>query len=464
MPDWLNSNLYLVLILVVIALLAVAYIRHKSRDAARPRLLNVPVPARRVARFDAKTGKLIPLNQSHMSLAVLLFEAPSDDENDKIYASGISAEVIRYVTTVPDIRVNSRPTAFSYQSGVADIKNVAEQLNARYVLAGSLSRKDDQMTIVAQLNDIETGGQIWSQTYNQPVETMFDVQRDIARRIVGAVLGEVKLSETLFAETSPMHQLDTWGLMNKAYYFWLTTFTPEAILEACNYLRQAIEIQPDNANARAALAMLLAQQMTTRICKDYELCADAASELIEKAVEQAPDDVEVLENAGVTWQNLGESERAQQAQRRAVELAPLNLIARGYLALLLSFTGGEEGAQEAREIIEDNFATAPKHPAAPYWNYFLAVAEQRLGNHDAAIDLVESSLEGQPGWIHSYFLLANSLFVNGNADLAKSTLQKASEISPYLTAKLYAENVLRIVGDTESSQPFLTGLEKGGCL
>lgn len=293
---------------------------------------------------------------------------------------------------------------------------------------------------------------------------MFDVQRDIAQRIVGAVMGEVKLSETLFAESRPVHQLDAWGLINKAYYFWLTTFTPEALLDACGYLRQAIDVQPENANARAALAMLLAQQMTTRICKDYDLCAEAAAELIEKAVQQAPDDVEILENAGVTWQNLGDAQRAQAALRKAVDLAPLNLIARGYLALLLAFTNGHEGAEEARQIIADNFATAPKHPSAPYWQFFLAVAEQRLGNYQAAEELLRKSLFGQPGWVHSYYLLANSQCMVGDIEAAKQTIGKAEQISSHLNVSLHVDNLLKICGAEDAAKPFYVGLEQGGLI
>lgn len=461
MPAWLQS-VSVIAILICLLLTAFFIFRYFRNKAQKIKPLNIQLPVSRVARFDAKTGKLVPLSEPHMALAVLLFEAPSDKEEDVIAATGISSEVIRYVGTVPDIRVNSRPTAFSFRSGKADIAEIAEQLNVRYVLAGSLQRKGELIEVVAQLTDIETGGQIWSQMYRQPEATMFEVQRDIARRIVGAVLGEVKLSETLFAETTPIGKLDAWGLMNKAYYFWLTTFTPEGILEACNYLRQAIDIQPDYANARAALAMLMAQQMTTRICKDYDLCAEAASELIETAIRQAPDDIEVLENAGVTWQNLGESERAQEALRRVVELAPLNLIARGYLALLLALTGGKEGAEEARDLIEDNFATAPKHPSAPYWNYFMAMAEQNLGNHEHAIKLAKLSLRGQPGWVFNYYLLANSQCMIDDVGAAAETLMQARKISPYLNAKLHVDNVLKICGSTEKAMPFIAGLEKEG--
>lgn len=458
------SSVQIGLIGLFVAISGSAFLFWVKRNRQLTRSLNVSMPKKRVGRFDAKTGKLVPLNEPNMSLAVLLFEAPEGSEEDRILAFGVSSEIIRLIATVPDIRVNARPTAINFKSGESDLREVAERLNVRYLVAGGLRQEAQKLVVDAQLTDIETDGVIWSHTYSEAPATVFDVQREIAQRIVGAVMGEVKLSETLFAESRPVHQLDAWGLINKAYYFWLTTFTPEALLEASGYLRQAIDVQPENAHARAALAMLLAQQMTTRICKDYDLCAEAAAELIEKAVKHAPDDVEVLENAGVTWQNLGDAKRAQDALRKVVDMVPLNLIARGYLALLLAFTEGDEGAEEARQIIANNFATAPKHPSAPYWQFFWAVAEQRLGNYDIAEELLHKSLFGQPGWIHSYYVLANSQCMVGNIEGAKQTISKAGQVSSHLNATLHVDNLVRICGSEDAAKPFSAGLERAGLL
>ena len=139
---------------------------------------------------------------------------------------------------------------------------------------------------------------IWAQQYDREIEYIFDVQHDIAKRIVGAILGEVKMAESLMAQDTPTQQLDAWGLVQKAYFFWLSSFSPEAMLEACELLRKAIKIDPDYATAKAALAMILANQMTIRIAPDYDAAAKEASEVIESAFKQAPNDVDVLENAG----------------------------------------------------------------------------------------------------------------------------------------------------------------------
>ena len=162
----------------------------------------------------------------------------------------------------------------------------------------------------------------------------------------------------------------------------------------------------------------------------------------------------------MVWQNIGESRRAELALRRVVQMAPLNLIARGYLALLLAFTGSDADVAEAEQIILENFATAPKHPSAPYWNFFMAVVQQRYGNQEEVIALTKKSLIQQPGWVHNYFLMANAHCELGDESAAIIAIENAATINPLLTAQLYAENVYKIVGGPENAAAFIDGLKE----
>ncbi len=394
----------------------------------------------------------------------MMFRSLSNSEDDAYIAAGISSEIIAMVTPIPDIRVSSRLSSIQWQGDENDVKSMAEHMNAGFVLTGSLQRQGERIRVVGQLTDVDADNEIWAHIYDRNIEDLFEVQADIARSIVGAILGEVRLAETRLMHKTPEHQLDAWGLVQKAYYFWLNAFSPQGIFDACDYLRQALVIDPEYATANAALAMLLTQQMNARICKDYEACATEAEELMEKAYLLAPNDIDVLENAGVTWMNIGQGLRAQRALRHSLELAPLNLVARGYLALALALTGGEAGAQEARELIDDNLATAPKHPSVPYWYFFQSIAEQYLGNHDDSIELAGKCLTRQPEWVHGWLVIANSQCEKDDLEAANVAIQNAAAINPYLTVPLYAQNVYRITGSQEKALPFVGGFARQGMI
>jgi len=407
-----------------------------------------------------KSNMVVLLGEANSALSVLPFETLSEDVEDNFLSSGITLDVISIVSKIPKLRVSSRLSSFRYKQGQVDIKKISKQLNTRYVLTGSVQRLNDDIIVVARLVDVKDGSRVWVQTYRRQLDDLFDIENDIAESIIGAILGHVKLSNAKLARSLPSMKLDAWGLEQKAYHFWLTNFSQQGVLDACEYLRQALELEPDAASARAALAMLLAQQLTSRTCDDYQACADEARQLIQQAYEQAPDDIDVLENAGVVWQNLGEPELANKALRKAISLAPFNLITRGYLALLLGFTGDKDGIAEAEKIIEENFATAPNHPATSYWNFFLAILEQRKGNHPKAAEFAQKSLDDQPYWAHNYYIQANSFCIDGEFEEARKVLKMADMINPNLNVELYMENVRIIVGDDEKSLSFFYGLRR----
>ena len=421
-----------------------------------------PQGIERTAALVAQPARRPAITDDHVSLVVLRFEALSNEMDDKFLASGIASEVIALLTPVADIRVSSRDSSFHWEGNQTNALAAAEQFNASFALTGSLQRAGQRMRVIALLTDTQCNAEVWTQTYDRRVEDLFDVQHDIARSIVGATLGQVRLAETQLARKLPEQALDAWGLLQKAYWFWLANFSFEGMLQAIDHLRRAIALAPDYAAPRAALAMLLAQQLTARVCQDYEATAREAGELIEQAYRLAPNDIDVLENAGVVWQNLGLSERAIAALRHGIELAPLNLIARGYLALALAFTAGEAGAREARQLLEENFHIAPKHPSTPYWRFFLAVAEQALGNYRESIELCTRSLQSQPGWVHNYFFRANAHALLGDREAALRDLASAAGLNPLLSPALYLDNVRRITGSDARSAQFVVGLLQAG--
>ncbi len=435
-------------------------VRRKSELAIK-RAGDVNVPAtvpRSASDVQQAKPRRLTLHDDHLSLVVLRFETLSQNEDDQFLASGIALEVIALVTPVPDLRVCSRNSTFQWGSDAAGMREAAEQFNASFALSGHLQRAGDRLRIFARLTDISSDKEIWSQSYDRKLEDLFLVQAEISRSIVGEILGQVRLSETLLPRQTAIHDLDAWGLLQKAYHFWLTNFSLENVDHAVGYLRRAIALAPDYPAPQAALAMLLTQQITNWISPDYDAAVREAGEMIERAYRIAPNDIDVLENAGVVWQNLGDSRRALMALRHCIELAPLNLISRGYLAMTLSFTRGEDGAREAKQILEENFGIAAKHPSVPYWHWFMAIAEQCLGNYQQSIVCCTKSLQGQPHWVHTHFFVANAHCVLGDIAAARQHLAWAAAINPAVTPRHYLDNVNRITGSEALSAPFVCGL------
>src|SRR5205823_13218696 len=70
-----------------------------------------------------------------------------------------------------------------------DERTLGAKLGARYVLQGSIRKGGSSIRVTAQLVDVQTGSQLWAETYNRDLQasSIFDVQDDIAARIVATV-------------------------------------------------------------------------------------------------------------------------------------------------------------------------------------------------------------------------------------------------------------------------------------
>ena len=97
----------------------------------------------------------------------------------------------------------ARNSTFAFKDRPTDIREVGAKLGARYVVEGSTRRAGDQLRVVAQLIDAETGVHLWSQSYDRQVEDVFAVQTDVTRQIVAALVSYVRDSESAAAAGRP---------------------------------------------------------------------------------------------------------------------------------------------------------------------------------------------------------------------------------------------------------------------
>ena len=168
-----------------------------------------------------------------------------------------------------------------------------------------------------------------------------------------------------------------------------------------------------------ASAVLHQKSYQQHLERDY----DAAAESIHAALEQSPDDVELLRHAAAVaqarrdhgesvemlrraaeteakpahWVLLGmalnrarDREGAEDAFRKCLEMDPENAAARFQVArLLMQKKGWEEAERHLRAIVESN----PRHWVG--WLDYGRVA-QHMGAHDAAIERAARALEHMP--------------------------------------------------------------------
>ena len=397
------------------------------------------------------------------SIAVLPFASLSADADDGFIAAGIASEIIVALGGVPDLRVASELASFRFRGPDLDLVQTARTLRVRYLLTGSLRRAGDRIRVLSALADAETGAQIWSKAFDRKMTELFAMQEEIAQAIVGATGGQIIRADAERAHRSSPEHLDAWGLLHRAYYFWNHAFSPDGLEQALGQVRRAVELDPSYAAAHAFLGLYLIERVihvfTPRI-EEERAEAEAAAE---KAVQLAPGDTNVLANAGLVWYHCSRHERSVGALRRAVAIAPFNLVAWGYLALSLGVGGDDAQAQEARRILDRLLDTTPDHPSGP----LLALLQggrrdppgprRRGGDLRRPHDRAAAAL--LPGGGHAGERLSE------REAAARRHARPGSACGPStrpFTAEDYAREIRLQAGHPDRAEPHLAGLRAAG--
>ncbi|TMP91888.1 MAG: hypothetical protein E6L08_09755 [Verrucomicrobia bacterium] len=131
---------------------------------------------------------------SDKSIAVLPFVDLSQAHDQEYFCDGISEEILDALAKVEGLRVVARTSSFSFKGKNADVGEIAQKLNVRNVLEGSLRREGNRIRITAQLVNARDGFHIWSDTFERELQGVFAVQDEITRSIVDAL--KIKLAVT----------------------------------------------------------------------------------------------------------------------------------------------------------------------------------------------------------------------------------------------------------------------------
>jgi adenylate cyclase len=420
-------------------------------DGGEPRNERVSLPA------------LPPLSDTaRSSVVVLPLENLSADDEDEFLAQGFSSEINRALSGLSDLRIVSQLQSLRFAH--ADLRQMRNELEVRYVLSGSVQRSGDRIRVIVLLSDTSDESEVWSASYERSVDDLFAVQREVAEAVAAQTDSSFLVATS--AETSNMEpkDLSAWGLTYKAINFWLSSYDRAGSDEATSTIAQAIELEPNYAFAHAISAFLFNQRVMNAFCDDPNAEQAVAMRQVEHALQLASRDPSVLEYAGLVLFNNGSQSRAVGVLRRLLNISPFNLIAWGYLGNAYAWGGTDEEALESVSILERLPKIAPNHPSMPFWNYFLATAYQRVGDLEQARDSARASVTTFPGFCLGWFSLGNVLGRMGDVAGAVTAEESAKTANPAFSFQYFYEYVRVRDEEWTDIEPQLVGLRLAGLI
>lgn len=200
------------------------------------------------SRVDA-SGLALP---EYDSVAVLPFVNMSDDPGNEYFSDGLTEELLNLLVEVRGLRVPSRTSSFAFKGQNVELGVIGKALGVNHVLEGSVRKSGDRIRVTAQLIDVKTDAHIWSETYDRQLVDIFDIQDDIAGRIVAALRKSLGGQGVLPERQRPTENMQAYDL----YLQGLELFRQrgESLPAAVNLLEQAVAVDPGFAAAWATLA------------------------------------------------------------------------------------------------------------------------------------------------------------------------------------------------------------------
>jgi adenylate cyclase len=300
---------------------------------------------------DAPTPAASAASPARVTICVLPFTNLSGDPEQNYFSDGITADIITELSRWRLLAVRSRSASFRYRGLAVDMKQVARELDVRFILEGSVRRMGSRIRISAQLIDDETGSHMWAEKFDREMQDLFVVQDQVVQTIVSTLVGRVHVSDAERARRKPAASLEAYECVLKGNA--LRWESPDGRAEATRLFEKAIAIDPGYGHAHALLASICWIKW-----REESSGSDAA---LHEGFALAKRSVELDENESACFSVLGSAhllrrsfDLALQYTRRAVELNPNNQWTTADMGYVLLHIGHADEAlawfKRAREI------------------------------------------------------------------------------------------------------------------
>lgn len=376
------------------------------------------------------------------SIAVLPFSDLSMEKNQEYLSDGIAEELLNLLSKIPELRVISRSSAFSFKDREIDIPSIADKLHVDHILEGSVIKVDDNIRIFAKLIEAKSGIQLWSKKYDRRLENIFAIQDDIARDVVDQLkielLGDTPRSVktnpaayTLFLQARELTRQNSEDSLKRSENLLLDVLkeSPDylpAIDELITvYINQAHagEIDFDagyNEARKWALEGLSTDSEYGRLHAHlawikmfYEIDAKGAAQEFQTALRLVPTNIPVIVDAATFMFVLGRYDEAIKLGEYAIARDPVHPVAFANLANTLTSAGRYD---DAIAMYHRVLGLSPEYFAI---HYYLGVALLEAGDYKNA--LVEMQKEPVDGYRLTGLALAH--YKLGNIAMSDAALK-----------------------------------------
>lgn len=431
------------------------------RSLGTPTLKNIERPIRlySVSASNAATPLVRPHTSwsSRPSLAVLPFEDPGGDSQQRYFAEGITEEIITGVSRSRAMFVVARNSTLQFNDQSKSQKEIAASLGVKYLLTGVIRRGGDRLRISTELVDVDYGQTVWAERYDGKTTDLFEFQDSIASSIVATLEPKVLKAETQRLGARPTDSLDAYDCVLRGLSEFYRVEEP-GYLNASELFARAVTLDSAYAQAHAYLAwslnFVIAEGYSKDIARDRKRSIDHARVAVDLDAEDA---FNLAVRGHVLSLLEGRPYEALDLLEDAVRLNENLPLAWALSAVSYAYIGNGD---EARERLLNVSRLTPYDPLNFFFWAASGLSEFVAGRYDEAIAVLLRTHSIKPNFRAGLRLLAASLALDGQQARAQEIAAELVKLDPgFSISDFMSWYPLR---EPESRERLVLGLSSAG--
>ncbi len=411
--------------------------------------------------LEEKNNKEEIVENSISAIAVLPFTNMSGDPEQDYFVDGITEDIITNLSLWRNFPVISRNSSFTFKDKSVNLKEVSEELRARYIVEGSVRKGGNRVRITAQLIDAHADHHLWSKKWDRNIDDIFEVQDEVSTSIAAQVNPTLGSYETERIERSKPNNFNAWEYYLKSLQMFnersSTDGKDDNLAKSRELCEKAIELDHSLSHGHAMLARICFHELLHFINEDSEKTLNDMFEHSKKASELDPQNPVAALMTSTYYFFKGKFSQSRKYAEKAVELNPSYPEAHMRLAQAITHSGDYVNSEESlRKSVEIN----PLDPDVIGMKSSYFFIYMGLKDYQKAYELIEEVLEEFPNAGYFKGFKASVMGYLNKGDEAKQALNEYLELRPNLKTK---DDYKRIfVHNSSLADILIEGLCKAG--
>lgn len=348
------------------------------------------------------------------SIAVLPFRDLGMSPELSFLREALLAGLIQELCRQPAVAPVARGTMLSYMAQPIAPHKVAQELQVRYVLDGTITQARDELQIACELVDAATDAVLASEAVQVPVSQWPEMAQRVVGRLARAARMQLSDHATRAVDTAAGHDASAIELAMRAWVeLYCRPQTRETNERAWKWAEDAL--RRDDSVAAAWNALAFSEWRAAQYewsDKAWELLLADAVAHAQRAVSLAPSDPDAHYTLGLATYTSGELARGEANLRQCLALSCSYAPAYALLGLVRAGRGHPE---EAHALCARAFALSPREPLRAIWHWTEACAASMLGREEEALEHASLGIAANPDHPACYLVAAVSSLRLGQA-------------------------------------------------